>query len=193
MCEGHSRDRRVARTLGRQNALDDSDRLHVEAEGWDREIPNRGPDRLRFRGARVFDDAGERQVRRERAVVETEAPAPETRVHTRADLDHARGAVGDTQPHHARPATLGKLAHPIERQCESPDARGSFPRRGGDIFELPVGRLAEERERHVQVLWFHPAQSWQRRRQHVECLRGNVRRQRNRDEEAHASDGTAGG
>jgi len=46
--------------------------------------------------------------------------------------------------------------------------------------------VAEEREGDVEVFGFHAAQSGKRDREDFECARGEVKRERYREEEAHA-------
>lgn len=144
-----------------------------------------------MRGARVLDDTGERQVRRKKTVVEAKTPAPQTGVHARSKLEHARLAIGDPEPHDARPAAFRKPPSAIERQQERGDARGGIPRSGGHVVEPVIRRLAEEGEGEMEVFGFHAAQRRERGRQDLVCARCEVRRQRYRQEEAHASDGTA--
>ena len=192
MCEGHCRESGVAGALRGEDALDHRYFAHLEPEIPDRQALECRRDRLCLRGARILVNPSEREVGRERSIVEAEAPASEAGMYTLAKLHHARCAGGHAEPYHARPSSLRKTAGAIEIQGEPRDGRRRLGRRFGDGRELFVRRPAQERKSHVQVFWFHPPQCREARRQDRAGAIRQLRGQRYGHEKAHAPEGTVG-
>jgi len=138
MCEGHCRESGVAGALRGEDALDHRYFAHLEPEIPDREVLECRRDRLRLKGARILVNPSEREVGRERSIVEAEPSASEAGMYTLAKLHHARRAGGHTEPYHARASSLRKSPGAIEIQGEPRDVHRCFGRRFGDGRDLFV-------------------------------------------------------
>ncbi len=190
MCEWHCRQGGVAGTLRRENTLNDRDLVGPEVEAWGREALDRRGDRFGLGAARVVGNACEREVRRQRAVVESQSPGSEPGGHAGAQLKHARPALADAQPNDAGPSAFRESARALEGQVEPLYVGRGLARGARDLLESLVRSPAEEGEGQMQIFGFDSAQGRKSCGQYPGRTSREVRRQRYRNEKAHAPEGT---
>src|SRR6267378_3438482 len=159
VCEWHCRQSVVAGSLWRQQALKDRDLVDHELGPRGGERRESRGDRLRLGTARIVMNAREREVGRERAVVELQPTAPEAGGDFRAQLEDGRPALGYPDPDDARAAALWESAGPLECQMEIGDVGGSLAGGARHLVEPLVRGPAEKGERDVKVGRFHTPES----------------------------------